>query len=44
MVLGVFKVIITWSEKKEETEREEKNILPSHHPLLSLVPIILTEA
>ena len=27
---------------KEETEREEKkNVSPSHHPLLLLVPIIL---
>ena len=41
MVLGVFNLIIKKSETKEETEREEKNnnVLPSHHPLLSLVPI-----
>ena len=43
MVLGVFNLIIKKSETKEETltEREEKNnnVLPSHHPLLLLVPI-----
>ena len=41
MVLGVFNLIIKKSETKEETEREVNNIniLPSHHPLLLLVPI-----
>ena len=43
MVLGVFNLIIKKSKTKEETltEREEKNnnVLPSHHPLLLLVPI-----
>ena len=41
MVLRVFNLIIKKSETKEETEREGKNnnILPSHHPLLWLIPI-----
>ena len=40
MVLGVFNLIIKKSETKEETEREGKNnVLPSHQPLLLLVPI-----
>ena len=41
MVLRVFNLIIKKSETKEETEREGKNnnILPSHHPLLLLIPI-----
>ena len=43
MVLGVFNLIIKKSETKEETltEKKEKNnnVLPSHHPLLLLVPI-----
>ena len=43
MVLGVFNLIIKESEKKEETERAEKNnnVLPSHHAFLLLVPITL---
>ena len=41
MVLGVFNLIIKKSETKEKTEKEEKinSVLPSHHPLLLLVPI-----
>ena len=41
MVLGVFNLIFKKSETKEETEREGKNnnVLPSHQPLLLLVPI-----
>ena len=43
MVLGVFNLNIKKSETKEETKREEKNnnVLPSHYPLLLLVPITL---
>ena len=48
MVLGVFNLIIKNSETKEETEKEEKkinnNVLPSHHPLLLLVPLFFTQA
>ena len=43
MVLGVFKVIIKYQkrEKGGNGKGRKKHVLPPHHPLLSLVPIIL---